>query len=88
MDAPAMQRIGLTGEIDKLRVIHVAGTKGKGSTCAMVDSILRKCGYATGLFTSPHLVDVRERIRVSGWVSQERAYFKTQRWQPAMSTTA
>lgn len=47
-------------------VIHVAGTNGKGSTCAMIDRIARSCGRRTGLFTSPHLVDYRERIRVSG----------------------
>ena len=43
-----------------------AGTKGKGSTCAMAESMLRQCGYRTGLFTSPHLIDVRERIRING----------------------
>jgi dihydrofolate synthase/folylpolyglutamate synthase len=48
------------------RVIHVAGTNGKGSTCAMIDSVARACGLRTGLFTSPHLVDYRERIQVSG----------------------
>lgn len=48
------------------RVIHVAGTNGKGSTCAMIDSIARACGRRTGLFTSPHLIDYRERIKVSG----------------------
>lgn len=48
------------------RVIHVAGTNGKGSTCAMIDAIARSAGIRTGLFTSPHLVDYRERIRVSG----------------------
>lgn len=47
-------------------VIHVAGTNGKGSTCAMIDSIARACGRRCGLFTSPHLVDFRERIRVTG----------------------
>ena len=47
-------------------MVHVAGTKGKGSTCAMVESILRHSGYTTGLFTSPHLIDVRERIRING----------------------
>ena len=52
----------------KLKVIHVAGTKGKGSTCAMVEAMLRESGYRTGLFTSPHLVDVRERIRINGCV--------------------
>lgn len=47
-------------------VIHVAGTKGKGSVCAFSESILRHCGYKTGLYTSPHLVSVRERIRIDG----------------------
>jgi dihydrofolate synthase/folylpolyglutamate synthase len=47
-------------------VIHVAGTNGKGSVCAMIDSICRAQGYRTGLFTSPHLVTFRERIRVNG----------------------
>ena len=48
------------------RVVHVAGTNGKGSVCAMIDSICRAAGYRTGLFTSPHLVTFRERIRVNG----------------------
>ena len=48
------------------RVIHVAGTNGKGSVCAMIDSICRAQGYRTGLFISPHLVTFRERIRVNG----------------------
>lgn len=48
------------------RVIHVAGTNGKGSTCAMMDSIARACGRRCGLFTSPHLIDFRERIKVAG----------------------
>ena len=48
------------------RVIHVAGTNGKGSTCAMIESIARACGCRCGLFTSPHLIDYRERIKVSG----------------------
>jgi len=46
--------------------IHVAGTNGKGSVSHMLASILREAGYRTGLFTSPHLVDFRERIRVDG----------------------
>ncbi|RWS15124.1 folylpolyglutamate synthase-like protein [Dinothrombium tinctorium] len=53
-------------DLNSLKAIHVTGTKGKGSTCAFVESILRKCGYRTGLFTSPHLVTVRERIRING----------------------
>ena len=49
-----------------VKVIHVAGTNGKGSTCAMIDSIARACGRRCGLFTSPHLIDYRERIKVAG----------------------
>ncbi|MEY2560724.1 MAG: dihydrofolate synthase / folylpolyglutamate synthase [Verrucomicrobiota bacterium] len=48
------------------RIVHVAGTNGKGSVCAMIDAIVRAQGYRTGLFTSPHLVSFRERIRVDG----------------------
>jgi len=44
--------------------LHVAGTKGKGSTCAFASSILREAGYKVGLYTSPHLLDVKERIRI------------------------
>jgi len=50
----------------RLRILHVAGTKGKGSTSAMLASILRRAGYRTGLFTSPHLVRVEERFQVDG----------------------
>ena len=50
---------------DRLRFIHVAGTNGKGSTCAMLESIYRTAGLRTGLFTSPHLVSFRERIQVN-----------------------
>src|SRR5207302_3213912 len=46
--------------------IHVAGTKGKGSTCAMIASMLQACGYKVGLYTSPHLVDIRERFTING----------------------
>jgi len=49
----------------KLRFIHVAGTNGKGSTCAMLESIYRSAGLRVGLFTSPHLVSFRERIQVN-----------------------
>ncbi|KAF8780259.1 hypothetical protein HU200_001930 [Digitaria exilis] len=52
--------------IARMKVIHVAGTKGKGSTCTFTESILRSSGFHTGLFTSPHLMDVRERFRLDG----------------------
>jgi len=55
------------------KVIHVAGTNGKGSVCAMIDSICRAQGYRTGLFISPHLVTFRERIRVNGEMMSEDA---------------
>jgi len=48
------------------KVIHVAGTNGKGSVCAMIEAIARAAGHRTGLFTSPHLVSFRERARVDG----------------------
>lgn len=50
---------------EKLRFIHVAGTNGKGSTCAMLEGIYRAAGLRVGLFTSPHLVSFRERMQVS-----------------------
>lgn len=50
---------------DSLRVIHVAGTNGKGSVSAFIESILREAGYRTGLFTSPHLIKMNERFRIN-----------------------
>src|SRR5262245_10572382 len=59
--------MGLLGNPpDRLRIVHVAGTKGKGSTSAMLAAILGRAGYRIGLFTSPHLVRVEERIQVDG----------------------
>lgn len=58
----ALDRLG--NPQDDLRIIHVAGTNGKGSTCAMVAGILQRAGHTVGLFTSPHLVDFCERIQV------------------------
>ncbi len=54
-------------------MIHVAGTNGKGSVCAMIDSICRAQKYRAGLFTSPHLITFRERIRVNGQMISENA---------------
>src|SRR6516164_1968441 len=51
---------------ERLRIVHVAGSKGKGSTSALLAAILRSAGYRTGLFTSPHLTRVEERVQVDG----------------------
>ena len=50
----------------QLQCVQVAGTKGKGSTCAMLASMLQACGYTIGLYSSPHLVDLRERLTIDG----------------------
>ena len=55
----------------KIKTIHVAGTNGKGSTSHMLASILQEAGYKTGLYTSPHLKDFRERIRINGKMISE-----------------
>lgn len=73
-DTSSSSRSVSKNQLNKLRVIHVTGTKGKGSTCAMTESILRSSGYSTGLFTSPHLWDVRERIRVNGKPVDKRTF--------------
>lgn len=51
---------------DSLKTIHIAGTNGKGSTSSMIASILQEAGYKVGLYTSPHLKDFRERIKING----------------------
>lgn len=58
-------------DLGRARVIHVAGTNGKGSVCAMIESMARAAGGRTGLFTSPHLISFRERIRVAGEMISE-----------------
>ncbi|CAH1972954.1 unnamed protein product [Acanthoscelides obtectus] len=75
-----LNRAGLTLEdLDKLSVIHVTGTNGKGSTCAYSESILRHHGYKTGFFSSPHCIDVRERIRING-IPIPKPQFAKQFW--------
>lgn len=53
-------------QADKLEIIHIAGTNGKGSTGAMLQAALRNCGFKVGFYSSPHLKDFRERIRIDG----------------------
>ena len=59
-----LKRIG--NPQNDFKSVHVAGTKGKGSTCTMCCSMLDATGYKVGLYTSPHLVDIRERIVING----------------------
>ena len=59
---------------DKLRFVHVAGTNGKGSTSTMLASILTCAGYRTGLFTSPYVIDFRERFKVDGEMISEEEF--------------
>lgn len=71
----ALSRLG--NPQDKLRYIHVAGTNGKGSVCAMLNSILIEAGYKVGLYTSPHIWEYTERIKVNGYeIPQDKfAYY-------------
>jgi dihydrofolate synthase / folylpolyglutamate synthase len=70
----------------KLKSIHIAGTNGKGSTSHMLAAILQSAGYKTGLYTSPHLKDFRERIRVNGHVITEHFVVDfTSRIQPLIT---
>jgi len=68
---PGLERIGellekLGNPQDKLRYVHVTGTNGKGSCCAMLASCLKACGCKTGLYTSPYLYDFNERMQING----------------------
>ena len=61
---------------DELKCIHVAGTNGKGSVCAMLDSILQEAGYKTGLYTSPHIFEYTERIKINGQDISKQDFLK------------
>lgn len=74
---PGLERIKILlerlGNPEKsLRCIHVAGTNGKGTVCSFLASVLKEAGYKTGLYTSPYIVDFRERIRVDGEMISEK----------------
>src|SRR3954463_10681710 len=72
---------------DSLRFIHVAGTNGKGSTCAMLESIYRNAGLRVGLFTSPHLVQFGERIQVNRQpISRSEIESQVEEMQPLLAT--
>jgi len=64
---------GLGNPHKKLAAVHIAGTKGKGSTCTMLSEMLVSNGYKVGLYTSPHVLNLRERIRVNGRIISEAA---------------
>jgi dihydrofolate synthase/folylpolyglutamate synthase len=71
---------------DSYPVIHVAGTKGKGSTCAMIARVLQAAGFKVGLFTSPYLSDFREQIQVNGeMISQDEFVSLTKRLAPIIN---
>src|SRR4029077_14772845 len=61
---------------DSLKAIHIAGTKGKGSTAAMIAAVLQAAGYRTGLYTSPHLDRIEERIVIDGQQCPADAFLK------------
>lgn len=77
--------LGLLGNPqERFASLHLAGTKGKGSTAALCEAALRAAGYRTGLYTSPHLLSMRERIRLDGVpVSEERIVELVRQVQPA-----
>ena len=67
--------LDLMGAPDRyMRIVHVAGTNGKGSVCSYMESICRQAGLSTGLFISPHLVDIRERICINGSMAAEEEF--------------
>lgn len=71
----------------KFKTIHIAGTNGKGSVSHMLAAILQAAGYKTGLYTSPHLKDFRERIKINGhMIPEETVVDFTRRIQPAIDT--
>lgn len=66
------------GEPDeKMKIFHVAGTNGKGSVCAFLQSALRAAGFRVGTFTSPHLIETRERIQVNDKMVSEKAFLES-----------
>lgn len=91
---PGLERIAalcnaLGNPQDKLKYIHVAGTNGKGSTSTMLSEIMQTAGYKTGLFTSPYVVDFRERIQINGkMISQKDLAVFVSEIEPVVSELA
>ena len=89
-----LDRISLLLELldnphDRLKIIHIAGSKGKGSTAALVASVLTHAGYKTGLFTSPHLITPRERCRIDGaLISETDVAFYIEKLKSAIETVS
>jgi dihydrofolate synthase/folylpolyglutamate synthase len=70
----------------QFKSIHIAGTNGKGSTSHMLAAVLQTAGYKTGLYTSPHLKDFRERIKISGqWIEEDFVVEFTKKIQPLIN---
>ena len=89
-----LNRISLLLELlgnpqERLRVIHIAGSKGKGSTAAFIASVLTHAGYKTGLFTSPHLITPRERCRIDNeLISESDIAFYIDKFKPAIDVVS
>ena len=66
----------LTGNTIKSKIIHVAGTNGKGSVCAYLCSVFREAGISAGMFISPHLVTMRERFVIEGQMISEEEFLE------------
>ena len=74
---------------DRLRIVHVAGSKGKGSTAALIASVLTHAGFKTGLFTSPHLITPRERCRIDDeLISETDVACYIEKLRPAIETVS
>ncbi len=89
-----LDRISLLLELlgnphDRLQVVHIAGSKGKGSTAALIASVLTHAGYKTGLFTSPHLITPRERCRIDGdLISEADVAIYVEKLKPAIEAVS
>lgn len=71
----------------KIRTVHIAGTNGKGSVSHIIASVLAEAGYKTGLYTSPHLTNFRERIKINGeFISEEEVVKFVEKSQPAIES--